>query len=484
MDSKAPVRDSIALFGLDLKLTEDGGLVILEVNGANSGIKGYAQANGTDARIVASLEAALKPFGLPVYVLGGSIADGESFQHISWKSEEYYRIWKALEYSAWHGNRVFHGNPGLSDEASMPLSYLSADFPREWVHPNWLNEAGHESLGRSLWRNFVSMWHQSKAEEGAQDLPRASWGNADAVLFDRTPLAVRRMLFPGLVIYSDHREVFDEGRVMLANSPGIETLMFKENLRILFDDANIPVTRDLMSIRARYALKKMDLESPVPPLGIDGRYVVVKPERRSNAHAVEIMELDELMNGKMPAWYDAVKKTSNAFLVDDPYLDLGFAAHKEAVSVTVQEFVPGKPVVNPHTGKAHSATARYLVLMVSQGGEIRTHLLGGYWRLAPYALSSHMSLNHKYIANLHPDNRLRAIRPSIPVPLSGADEAFVAAQLESFLPAVYGRILEYEPHALKGTLEEHLDAEWRQTPEVQEAERYLTEILSGMGLKI
>ncbi|MBI2575094.1 hypothetical protein HYV82_04370 [Candidatus Woesearchaeota archaeon] len=407
------IRDSITLLGLDFKITDDDRLVVLEANGARSGINGYKQANGTDAQITANLEAALKPYGLPVNVIGLPLTDENSFNNFGFPSEQYARM-----LNAYISNRTFF--------RLNPFYYLPYGFPLKWVHA---------SIRPRSWRRF---FRRERPE------PPASWGQAEAILFDRTILSVDTDGLQGVPYYNGHRPVFNEGSVMLANSPGIEALLHnKSSHPVLFHKIlPFPLMLSAESIHSSQSIRKATGRRV--QYDMRGKYVVVKPETEAHGYYVEIMRLEDLLNGKMPSWNEDL--TKHSFEMDFIGQDYGGEVlRRKAGKFVIQEFVPGKPVVNPSTGKAHSATMRYLVLMVSSNGQIGTHLIGGYWRLAPFPLASHVSLNDKHIANLKAINPGRETRDAIPIPLSDADEVLVVENLIRALPEVYLRLLVYEP---------------------------------------
>ncbi len=397
------IRDSVTLLGLDLKITEDSRLVCLEINGANSGIQGYAMANSSDELISSRLEEALKPFDKQVFVVGNTITDTGCFRFIDARIKEYF------EMEAYLSSRLFRSYPN-------PLEFMPADFPLNWIEPS--------ALPRT-WRNFFS---RRKSHE------LISWDKAEGVIFDRSSMSHYSVVMRG-VIERGFRRIFNEGAIMLANSPGVEYwLNDKSFLRLLLKDVvDIPLTFNVSS------LGNMILNGAET---YDRRqYVVFKPKTCAHGDYVEVINLHDLLNGKIPKWMEnyqekAISMVGNDFGVEN--------CMRQSLEGVFQEFIRGKPIANPSTGKMHSGTMRYLVLMISNGGEISTNCIGGYWRLAPSSLSAHASLNERYVANLNPVNPARPLNPAIPVPLSDLDEAFVQEQLVSKLPQFYQRLLGIE----------------------------------------
>ena len=418
------VRDSITLIGLDLKITreldENPELKCIEINGATSGIQGYFEAHGNDSGIVQNLAKTAESFNLPVYVAGLELTQGQTFSSLPFNLASY-----AKDMSR---NTVWRPNP---------VNYMSGIPQKSWIH---------NRLRPKPWHN-LKLFRDTPEEPG-------SWANVETIIFDRT-YATRRMdSLPGIVYYGGHREVFNEGRVMVANSPGIEALLYDKSLTgLVFEDTSLmlkDVELTFLSI-----LAKMDKKHGTKRMlkVFDGKYGVVKPNKGSNGSYVEIAPVSAIMRSKKPEYVNAHMEAilMNAITGRDYAADI---LEKESTEMMVQEFVPGKPVQNPATRRMHSATMRYLVIMTSQNNNIQVNPIGGYWRLAPYPLDSHRSLNDRHIANLHP--RELGKRKAIPVPLAEADEAFVVGQLNSMMPLAYGRMLEYESHMLHGTLNEYL----------------------------
>lgn len=399
-------RTTIAHFGVDLIIDRQGGIHCLELNGQNSGTKGFSEAYEEDFARKKTIEF-LASFGLPVNIYtcaGNEKKDCLAEETSNVNTYDLEKIHLECSKVAMSGMLPFIDGGAISDDDYYKFrKHLSSD--RLDSLNRFYSIVIEEELGLQQDDNApVKGLYSSSQAEGIV------WANITVkpdLLFDENRFLV---VNPYLV------ESVTQNKVVS------ELLMFpygSSSFSLQTEEAH-PDNQELRKYLNRVKTSK----------------VVFKPVNGQCGDGVVVLDKKHLLNteGKL-------KKEINAYFTEP---ENNFDEEKAIENIKIlsagrfmlQPFIESKPFYSPKTGKNHRGSIRYIANVFSNQGKIYVHHAGGYVRLAPEPVGNSLD---SQVANL--------ARGAEAVSLSKRDQSRLKTWVDLVLPHFYRGALRLGEHS-------------------------------------
>lgn len=419
LEDKHTKRATLCLLGIDLKITSENEVKIIEINGANSGMKGFAYAYSlydkeclekdspnsrrADLLVPAYLSALSKS-----KIIGNKPIFIFPWEHSDWEAT----LFSALNIMHFGLNSV---NDGNGSKFFKPIYYSNIIIPNERTTKGTYKDNYIES--------FLDFYDMDFGLEFCDHRPLGKEKNKFLMKLEDTKAIVwnRSMLYR-----------FDENKHLVMNPYPIE-LLLNDKLKFakitsniepeLFPrSAEIPLFR-IESKQSHYLSRVKLMLEEIVNWGCSN--YVLKPVNSSQGNMVYVFPRDML-----------VKKGNFHLKLFKNLYDRGlyreYVEDKNCYGFFIQEFIQSKPIQSCKTGRYHDGCMRFIVLMLSEGGEIRPLPFGGYWRLSPAPLGSNDSQRSR-IANLKNN--------AIAEPALDSEIDFVWKTIEPKLKKIYKEML-------------------------------------------
>ncbi|MDO8511003.1 MAG: hypothetical protein Q7S55_02455 [Nanoarchaeota archaeon] len=416
-------QTTIAHFGLDMMIDRQGDIYCIEINGQNSGTKGFEEAYGEDFARKKTIDF-LASFGLPVTIYNFNTGKKDD----RWAED-------ALDVKGYDSDKFCKFWMGCAKEALGMLESL------EEMHN--AQKTG-KPLDETAWTNMSDEeYYQRRAS-----LPFEEAASFEvifrSILSERAGLRAKTEKMKGLygidqtegIIWSNTNRnmgvnwVFDEDRFLLVNPELIE-----------WATENKLASEILMQPYSLISCPMLS-EQLEPGNEMLGRYlnavnrfkVVLKPVNGSLGDGVVVLDKRKFLNSQ-----GKLRKEIGSYLAepekyfDDEKIIKGFGVLKDSKEILVQPFIESRPFYNPKTKKHHHGSIRYIVMMHSDGGNISVEHAGGYVRLAPEPIGDSPGA---CVANL--------AKGAEAVPLSRKDQNRLEKWIDVVMPHFYRRALRLE----------------------------------------
>ena len=418
-------QTTIAHFGLDMMIDRQGDIYCIEINGQNSGTKGFEEAYGEDFARERTIEY-LASLGLPVTIYDFNTGKKDdrwaedTFDVKVYEWDKFCKLWM-----------------GCSKEALGMLESLE-------------EMSNVQKTGRPLDETAVTSISDEECYKKINSLPSEERTSFEVIFYSilrsRTGLRAKTEEMKGLYSIAQAR------RVIWSNT----TRRNFERFNLVFDeDRSLVVNPNLIEWATENKLASEILLQPYslhscpmlseqlePGNEMLGRYlnavnrskVVLKPVKGSQGDGVIVLDKRKFLNSQ-----GKLRKEIGSYLAEpekyfnDEGISKGFGILKDSKEILVQPFIESKPFYSPKTKRYHHGAIRYIVMVHSDKGDISVHHIGGYVRLAPEPVGDS---TNACVANL--------AKGAYAVPLSKKDQNRLEAWVDVALPHFYRRALRLE----------------------------------------
>ncbi len=353
------MRATLSYFGLDLIIDNKNQVHCIEINGQNSGSKGFVEAYGEDI-VRKNIFQILDSFGLPVTIYVSASKKEESDQ---W-AQEAFGV-KTVNYPKLRLQlcKEAMGKPDLSDKDYCHLEAL-LDPDAHAAHRQAFYKLSAERMG------LVS----PDSSSDSISLIR-NFNQAEGIIWNNTAYDLP----------------FDEGRFIVMNSRWIEGITKKKNISgmMMFPysvSANLHpgFSKDILEKNRKFlgeSLKKYFRQ------GFDK--VVFKPLDGSLGQGVSVFTINDIVDCNFSVRRSFLEKIDapENYFPEDVAENLNYLKARTS-GVILQPFIESKQFRSSQTGQDHLASIRYSLLAESNHSWMSFHNLGGYARLAPEPLGN------------------------------------------------------------------------------------------------
>ncbi len=329
-------RATLSLFGIDIKITPDNEVKIIEINGANLGMKGFAKAYGhgnsqrrADLSLIRFLGEFKETLGLPllVYPCAHTTTEQYLFNEFGFTL---FDLECSMDYS------------GFYCYGPVKIAGKNVDF---------------DSLR-------LGMEFQLEEPRGSRKLLfLKDFKNAKSIVWNRVPRYRRFNESRNLVINSDPIALAIDDKIKFAK-------LIDEKLQ-----GSFPKSVDISP-------KNSCLDEI---LGWNCSAYIVKPANGSRGDDVYYFpketlaynnkfHLRPLQRLKEKRMYSRYLELTSEYALSDAQREDGFF---------IQEFIRSKPIFSSMTNEYHDGCMRFVAAVKSLKGSIEVIPFGGYWRLAP-----------------------------------------------------------------------------------------------------
>ncbi len=410
---------SLAYLGLDFIIDVNGKVHCLEVNGQDSGTKGFKEAYGHNFARYDTLHR-LASYGLPVSVYKYGVEWEEKkwaeieglrikFKDVSGVQKQTLRLQSQVERETFCGNR---------DASNLELhERLRTLSPTESIllQLQYRQKLEEELRSQNLPDTNLERYRERSRKHSFKEVEGIVWTNcAEQLFFDGN----------GVI------QVNDPGMELILESKIYTALLMSPAMSRTFGGHMNEVLGDTAEFREDFTLFLRE---------ISGEELVVKPDMGRCGEGVVTLPKRVFMDfqGKLLHSFAEVLEDPESFSKDDNILE-ALVTLKQASGIVVEPFVESQPYISPKTGKYHRGCIRSIAVIESQEGRIKLNCMGSYVRLAPEPIDEKVrsegqsSLRSK-IANLSLGGH--------GIPLSHKEHRQLERWMRRYLPSFYRRLL-------------------------------------------
>lgn len=409
-------RATVSLFGVDLKITPDNEVKIIEINGARSGMNGFRQCYDPEGNMeaVASL-GMLDWFDYRNYFPGD----------VARRADIYWLNYLGFLKDSLHNKPVltFQGGCSLLEKHVSRIERFHELEIESGPNGDYLvsNEKGVNCSELGL--EFLK--EEPLGKEETEFLMRLK--DAEAIIWNKSDPCYWK---------------FDEKRHLVINQHTIESAI---DDKCVFYKKMIPVAKGILPRTIDFSLMKgyifeTDLTALKNTNSIfedlarwDCNAYILKPANGSCGKDVYFFPKENLVYD-----YKFHLKPLKTLQEKGLYRLYSYSdTHKPEklwiMGFLLQEFIESKPIYSRKTSAYHDGCMRMIVVMQSEKGKIKSMQLGGYWRLAPSPLNSGNSQT-SHIANLS--------NHAIPEMASEEEIDFAWKKIKEPMKMMYGEMLK------------------------------------------
>ncbi len=331
-------HDSISLFGFDFKITPNTGVRLIEINGINSGMKGFERAYSEDVEL-------------------------QVLKHIKNKADKMKVPTLAIIYPN-------HKKEKIKKARIIPVNY--SDLKSVAIDPQ---KTRIYSFNRSPYLGYkIGPTLEVAVEEPKPfiKLQRAYKGRfpVDTAIrnsrFSYGNNTYEKDLVSVIINYDTDLNVY-EGNQLVINSASVEQFV---NFKHLLTKFQIPFAANSQIFKREqleFLLKAKNFQQ-----------LLIKPNDGVLGDGISIFE----------------NVNSNSDLIDQ------LISKTELETFLVQEFIPSKPIKSKETGELHDGCMRYIAVASHVDNKLEITHFGGYWRLNPNPINAEVNPTEKFVDNL------------------------------------------------------------------------------------
>src|SRR3989344_532168 len=400
-------QTTIAYFGLDLMITKEGAIRCIEINGHNSGTKGFKEAYGEDFARKGVIKY-LASFGLPVTIY-------------TYDADEKNDRWaeESLDVKVFDIEKV---NLECSKEALSLFEFTKTKDLAQFVASWWtMSDESYYKRRASLSSEEVSSF---------EDIFRRLLAGRMGLRWTADSLGGLHSISQAEgIIWANNgiHFVFDEEKYLVVNPSLIEfateNKLVSEILMAPYSFPSCPVFPDQLEAGNKMLAKYLNI--------VRSPKIILKPNNGACGNGVVVLDKRKLLNsaGEMRKEVSYYLEEPGVWFEDKKIIK-GSEVLRKSERILVQPFIESKPFYSAQTGKNHHGSIRYVAMVRSEGGNISVHHIGGYVRLAPEPIGDSMDA---CVANL--------ARGAHAVPLSERDKNRLELWVDYALPHFYRRAL-------------------------------------------